>query len=321
MAVTVSTGGGGRITGVGVAQPGVISGVGVAQPGVITGVDVAHPPLLTNLRPAPPVAPAPAVRPVGPQYGAGAPAQVYAPALDLNVIRANARAAAEGAVNPLYTQQLNTFLAREAQKRARAQQDYGLNVQNLDESLSQALEANALSKSRTTEDVATNIQDINNTADQVQNVQGQQFEDQRIADARALASAGLAGTGIGNQRTNRAVVDRNVTEQQQAQDILHKKVAQEVLKARSFEDLAKSGELATLKTTKGKTAAKLDLDRLIEDVDYEEKTHRNELEQRRYESLASETARQAKIAVQNFIAGIRDPAQRQAAYAAYGNSF
>lgn len=328
MALTVSTGGGGRVTSVGVATPGRITGVGVAQPGVISGVVNATPGRITGVYnadqyPGPVISPA-ATRPPGSVYGGGgggAPAQVYAPALDLNAIRAGARSAAESAVNPLYTQQLTTFLAREAAKRARAQQDNELAVKSLDEALAQSQEVSQLGRERTTEDVATNIGDINATADQAQNIQGQQFEDERIAEARALATGGLVGSGIGNQTQNRTLINRNTAEATQAQDVQRKKAAQELLKARSFEDLAKSDTLNIYKTKKGKEAAKIDLDRMIEDIAYEESSTRQTLEKQRYSDLAAEQARQAKIAVQNFIAGIRDPAQRQAAYAAYGNAF
>ncbi len=310
------------IASTGVANPGRITGVGVAQPGVISSVDIAHPGFINSgglsydqsQRTGNPAL-------VSAGGGGGAPAQVYAPALDLAAIRAQARGTAESAVNPLYQRQLSDLLAREAVKRARGQADYTQNLESLDQQLQQLTEANTLTGTRTAEDTATNLGAINTAADISQQDQGTQFANDRIAQARALATNGLTTSGQGQQQTTNAKDTRLLTESRQAEDIQAKKTAQVVAKARTFEDLAKSTELGTNKTAEGKKQAKINLDRLIEDVDYEQNQGQQSLEKQRYQDVAAEQARQAKIAVQNFIAGIRDPAQRQAAYAAYGSAF
>lgn len=246
--------------------------------------------------------------------------QVYAPKLDIAAVNAQARQAAEGAVNPYYTKALNEFLAGQAQKRQQQQTQYDTNVKNLEDTLKQNLEQSQVTRGRTTEDVATNQAQINQTADQYQTDQGQQFTQDRLNQARQLASAGLTG-GLGAQQAQNATTARNTQEGRQEQQYQQQRDTQALFKGRTFEDLAKSDTQAQTSTEKGKTQEKFNLDTYIQNSQADEQNQRNSLEKARLQDIASNQQQQAKLAFQQYLAGIRDPRQLQAAVSTYGGAF
>lgn len=331
MAISVGVANPGQITGVGNAQPGRITGVGNATPGNITGVDVAHPGVLSNLRAAV-AAPGAFDQSIAAQNAQldalrqqnsllasmrpAAPAKV-----DYAAINAQARRQAEESVNPLYTKQLNDMLAREAAKRQRAQEDYNLGVQNIQQQLEQTQGSNLQQRGRTAEDVATNLGQINTAADQFQTATGQQFDEQRLAQAAQLASAGLTTSGIGQQQIQQAANQQNMSEQQKEQDLQAQRTSQAVLKARTFEDLAQSDVLAGKQAEKGKAATKLNLDRLIEDIGYEQDQSQQEIQQKRLADIAARTQDYSKLGFNNYLQTIRDPRILAATAQAYGGLF
>jgi hypothetical protein len=248
------------------------------------------------------------------------PAIVRPPTLNYAAIQAKARADAENAVNPFYTKQLNDFLSQQAAQRTQQQTVFDTSVKNLDEQLKQAQDANKLTGERTTADVAQNQADINQTADQFQTDTGQAADANRLAEADKLAGAGLTG-GIGAQQGEATQTQRNTTEKRQEADFQKSRDQQELFKGRTFEDLAKSGELAAKSTAKGKTAAKFDLDSFIQNQGFETTSKKSSLEQARLQAVATEQQNQAKLAYNQYLARIRDPAQLAAAGTIYGGSF
>lgn len=310
------------ISGVSYAQPSsTISGVTSARPGTISGVVNATPPQLSSAQqfiqraqqtlasppPAPPLLPS-------------ALAVVRPPTLNYAALQAKARSDAEGAVNPYYTKQLNDFLAEQGAKRQQQQTMYETGVKNLEDQLSQTLDANKTTGQRTTEDVATNQADINQAADTFQTDTGQAADAARINEARQLAQSGLSG-GLGAQQQEATQTQRNTAEKRQEQDFQKQRTQQELFKTRTFEDLANSGELATKATEKGKTAAKFDLDSFIQNQGFEAESKKSTLEAARLGAVASEQQNRAKIAYSQYLAGIRDPAALQAAAQIYGSAF
>lgn len=295
-----------------------ISSVGVATPGKNGFITLAKP--AAPAPPPPPRAPAPSGGGGGGggYYPAPAPPPVYAPKLDIAALGAQARNQAAGAVNPYYTSVLNKFLAQQGELKAQQQQSYDLNVKNLQDELNQTLEQNALTKTRTGEDVATNEAQVADTADQFQVDSGKQFTTDRLGKAEDVAKAGLTG-GIGAQQGEALQEAHNTDETRKTQEFQQEKDKQELFKTRTFEDLAKSGELATDTSTKGQTKAKFDLDSYITNQNRDIDMHKDELEKARQQDVAQESARQSKIIFNNFIAGIANPAQRQAAINAYSS--
>lgn len=241
--------------------------------------------------------------------------------VDIAKINAQARKQAESAVNPEYTKRINELLAREAQKRARAQEDKALQDQAIQDALDETLAANQTTRGRSAEDTATNLDTIRAAEDANQAVSGEAFDKARLAEAAGVASSGLAGTGIGNQQVEESIRNRNRTEKQQAEDVERQRVAQVLVKARTFEDLATSDALAGKHKEKGAAANKLNLDRLIQDIDYEERQQRTALEDEQYQQIAAQTQGFARINFANLLAGIRDTAVRSATSQAYGGLF
>lgn len=289
------------------------------QTATISGVTQARPPLLTNLMPTPTQTSVPKP-PAVPAYAPPVPAIIRPPKLDIAATQAKARAEAEGAVNPFYTKQLNDFLAQQSALRQRQQSLYDTGVKNLEDQLSETLKANEVTGKRTAEDVAQNQADINQTADIFQTDSGQAADATRIDQARQLAQAGLTG-GLGAQQKETAATQRNTAEARQEQEFQKNRNQQELFKTRTFEDLARSGELAASRTEKGKKAAKFDLDSFIQGQGFEEQSTRQTLEQQRLQAIETEQQRRAKLAFNTYLANIRDPAQLAAAASTYGVAF
>lgn len=241
---------------------------------------------------------------------------VAAPKLDYSAISAQARASAEQNVNPYYTKTLNDFLSGQAVKRAQSQKQTETDIQTLQDALTNTLQGNEIAKGRTSEDVATNQAQINQTADQFQTDSGQKF----TADRLALAKASSGG-GLGAQTIENATLGRNTAEKRQEQQFQQSREQQELSKVRTFEDLARSGELATTSKEKGVAQKNIDLANFIQNQDIETADKRNQLELERQARIGQEQSAQGKILVNNFLQSISNPAVNQAARQAYGNLF
>jgi len=244
------------------------------------------------------------------------PPAIVTPKKNYTAISAQARSNAEGAVNPLYTNYLNDFLAKQASNQQTRQADYTTNVKNLQDTLQQNLEQNALDKARTGEDVANKEAQIANQADQFQTDSGMQYERDRMALAKQASMGGL-----GQQTQQNAQLDRNTQEGRQVAKFQEAKSQQELFKGRTFADLAKSGELAQLNTAKGEAKAKFDLEDYMKNYGaggFAEKSFRNEQEVKRQNDIFDRQQQQETILTNNWIESIANPAQREAARKAYG---
>lgn len=295
-----------KLNGVTGINPGTINVPGGAGGYPIGGVVS---PIVQNLF-APPKPPTPTPTPT-------LPAVVRPPTLNLASLQAKARADAQNAVNPYYTLQLNNFLAQQAAQRQQQQTIYDTGVKNLEDQLAQTQEANKTTGARTTEDVAQNQTQINQNADQFQTDTGQAADAARIAQAQQLAAGGLTG-GIGAGQQEATTTQRNTAEKRQEQTFQQNRDAQELFKTRTFEDLARSGELAAGSTEKGKAAAKFDLDSFIQNQGFETTNKTSELENQRKQQTLEEEAKQQQIALQAYFNKITDPAQLIAARQMYG---
>lgn len=289
-----------------------LSGVSYAQPRQT--ITVGAPRVASTSTQVPPVPTY--TPPQAPQL----PAVVRPPTLDIAGLQAKARAEAEGAVNPYYTKQLNDFLAQQSAQRQQQQTQYETGVKNLEDQLSQTLEGNKITGERTTQDVAQNQADINQAADVFQTDTGVAADANRITQARQLAQAGLTG-GLGAQQQETATTTRNTAEKRQEQEFQKNRDQQELFKTRTFEDLARSGELATKATEKGKTAAKFDLDSFIQNQGFQEQSQRQSLEAQRLEAIQRDQKTRQANAYAQYLASIRNPAQLLAAQQSYGGIF
>lgn len=251
-------------------------------------------------------------------YGYSAPAPVYAPKLDIAGLQAQARKSAENAVNPYYTKALSDYLEKEAFNRKTQEAQTQTNITNLEDSLKQTLEQNALTKERTGQDVATNEAQIARSEDQFQTDSGQAFDAARIAQARQAAISGTTGGTAG--ASQEALQTKNaVTEQRQVQQFKDQFDQQELFKNRSFEDIARSNAQATTNKEKGVKQAQFDLDSFIKSQAFAEKETRNSLEKSRLESIQANQQSQSALLFSNWLAGISDPAKYLAAVQTYGS--
>lgn len=248
------------------------------------------------------------------------PKQVYAPALDLGAINAQARSAAESNVNPYYTKQLNDFLAEQAAKRQQSETEAATNIQQLETDLKNKLEGNDITKARTEQDTTTNLDQLATQANQAQLDSGSAFAGDRLQQARDLAKAGLTG-GLGAQQTEAATLAHNTTEDRATAATDQAKEQQVLTKARTFEDLARSGTLATAAKETGVKQVNVSLSDFITNQGFETESKKSSLEAARLQAVGQEQQNQGRLLVNNFIGSIADPAQRQAALQAYGGAF
>lgn len=250
--------------------------------------------------------------------GNAANQKVYAPKLDIASLNAQARASAENAVNPYYTKVLNDFLGQQAIKKQEEQQQTDMNIKNAQDALKNATEGNAISGQRTSEDAALKQADINNQSDIYQTDQGKQFDVANRTQAVNLAKSGLTTSGLGQGQTADAIAQRDTTETNQSDQYQQSRDQAALLKSRSLDDLLRSNELATTAEGKTETQAKFDLDKFIQGQAADAQNQRNALEEQRLSRVASETQNQSKLAFNNWLSKISNPAQYNAAIQTYG---
>lgn len=253
---------------------------------------------------------------IGSIYGAGAAPQVYAPKLDIAAVNAQARKAAEKAINPYYTKQLNEFLTQQGVVKQQRQTQYETDVKNLQDQLANTLQGNEITRGRTTQDVAQNLGDINTQADEFQTDVGQQFEQDRLNLARQVSTGGL-----GQQTQETALSQQNVAEKRQEVKFQQARTQQELFKGRTMEDLLRSDELSKTAKVKGEKQVKFDLDNYIQSLGYQEQQTRNQLEQERLQRISGEAQTQAKLRFNQYLSRITNPAQLAAAVSTYGGAF
>lgn len=244
--------------------------------------------------------------------------QVYAPTLNYAQINAQARKQAQAAVNPRYVKELQLFQQQQQLKRQQQQQQYQTNVADIERQLQQGLESSGIQRERTAEDTAQNLSEISNQADIFQTDSSQQFEQARQDLGDQAAASGLGPKGLGGQQVAQATQQQNTAEARQAQSFQRAKEQQNLFKNRTFEDLLRSDELAKTSATEGKKQAKFDIDSYLKNLNLETEQGTRSIETSRLSAqLGAESDARAKL-VQNFIQSIKNPAQRQAAYSAYG---
>jgi hypothetical protein len=241
---------------------------------------------------------------------------------DIAGASARARAAAENAVNPYYTQKLNDFLAQEQIKQQRAQQDTATSQKQIDQALQDALAASQTQRQRTTEDTATRLGDVQNASDYYQNTEGNTFDKARSALLTNLAQSGLTTSGLGQQQANEQVQNRNIESAQQVRSFNAQKQAINTLKTRTFEDLATNESQSQRNAGQKKEQIKVDLDRALQDIGSETNAFKGQNEYERLNALVGEEGRQYQLGVNQFIQALAGKGARaqdiQATRALYG---
>ena len=184
--------------------------------------------------------------------------------------QAKARAAAESAVNPLYTKMWNDYLGQAKVQQARQVADTGTANSLLQDNLKNIQDTNAITGARTAQDVQTNTDALNTGQTNYQADTGLNFDRARTALATNIAQGGTTESGLGQQQVAGQQTARNVQEGRQVMNFNDQRTAQQLLKTRTFEDLARSNELATKQTGQNTTANNLNLARYIADYGADE---------------------------------------------------
>ena len=244
---------------------------------------------------------------------------VYAPAYDVAGARASAKAQAEAAQNPYYAKQLELFLQGESLKRQQQEKQTQMNIQNIEDTLSQTLEGNQINRARTAEDTQTQRTATNLQEDQMQQDTGTQFDEQRIEQARQLFVQGMLTSGAGQSKIGKSKADRNTMEQRASDQFDLTRAAQDLFQSRTFEDLAKSDDYANLAATKGREQENFSLASFIANQDIYKEVQAMVTENERQQAVQRDTGNYYSTALNNWIQNIRDPRQQVAARAAYGS--
>lgn len=262
--------------------------------------------------------------------------QLYAPpkpaqaaAYDIAGANARARSAAEASQNPLYSKYLNDFLSNARLQQKQEEQKAQMNTKALETSLAETLQDTSTSRARTAEDVTNRIGQINTATDEFQTDTGTQFAIDRIVQARELAKSGQTG-GLAAQQIEGAQTNRNTSEKRQMNEFTQKKVEQEIFKARTFEDLAKTDVRAIRGEKEGKEKVKFDLDSYISQYGvgkdiassgYQIRARADELEQQRLDAVRQAEQDYSTKFFEEFIANLSDPAVILATRNKYGSSY
>lgn len=253
--------------------------------------------------------------------GGGANYAATAPNWDLTSIYNQAGGQAASQVNPYYTSQLQQFQNNQSQAKALQDQQRQLTLQNLQNTLTNNLQGNETSRGRTSQDVLQNEQQLGIAADQRQQDQGQQFDQARLAQAKQVASQGLTDSGLGSQQTLQSETARNVQESRQGEQDHQQVAAQELTKARTFEDLANSDVLANQAKGQGEKQVSIDWDKFVQGQASDLQSTQNSLESERLGRLSTVQKQLAQQQINNMIHALSNPGQRAAAASAYGGAF
>jgi hypothetical protein len=219
----------------------------------------------------------------------------------------------------MYDKYLNTFLDQQRNAMAKQQNIFQNTQQGYDTALKNTEEANKLTGERTQQDFYQAKDQTNLQQDQFQTDSGTEFAISRIEEARKTAGAGGTG-GLSAQKTANTQEARNTGEARQVEKFDQEKFTQELVKARTFEDLAISSKLAQEKTATGKKAAQFDLDNYIVASQLEERSYRDKDQENRNKDIIEERDYIAREQYQNWLRTLSDPV-RVATAAKYQGSF
>lgn len=236
----------------------------------------------------------------------------YLPYFNVMANYTQARGAAEKAVNPLYQQKLTDYLKQAEVQKQRKQEDFNRNTTQLDEALATNLEASGIARTRTAEDVQNNLSQLATAEGEFQQDSGTNFDKARLS---LLRNVGDAGGGMDAQAINEQTAQQNTAEGRQVRSFNVQKDAQNLLKTRTFEDLARSDTLATKQTGQQKDLVKIDLDRYLQDMVTNEANTRNQLELERLQAVLAEQGNQEKLGVMRFLSTLSGNAYKNAAAA------
>lgn len=231
-------------------------------------------------------------------------AQPRLPYYNTSASWAQAQAAAQGVVDPVYTDKLNQYLQSESLGVSQEQQKEANNQSDIQTTLDQTLADIATNRQRTTQDQTTNLGDVATNESNYQTNEGTQFDSARSALLGNIANSGLTTSGLGRGQETQAITNRNVASGQQEQQFEGQRRDINTSANRTFEDLATGEERGTAAAATGTTRSKQAVQDYIDTANLDEQSFRTNNEADRLSALAGESTNQYKLQVSNFIAGL-----------------
>ena len=214
---------------------------------------------------------------------------------------ATAQKAAQGVVDPVYTDKLNQYLQKEQLGIKQNTEQQQQQEQDIQTALKNALLDIGTNRTRTTEDMATHLGDVGTAENNYQTNEGRQFGAARDALLGSVANAGLTTSGIGQGKVQEQITDRNIASGQQSQSFESARRDIHTAASRTFEDLAtnegRQQEVAKHDTTVSKKA----LQDYIDNAALDEQGFRTQNEAERLAAIAGETNNQYQLGVRSFI--------------------
>lgn len=232
-----------------------------------------------------------------------------------------ARQKAEAAVTPYYQKKFAEYAADFNRRRGEANTGADMSRQNTDIELKNLIEGNVIEQGRTAEDVAAALYDVNNQEQQFQQGEGRAFDQQKRELEAKTAASGLATSGLGQQGIQTAQEDRNFASKGQADTFQQERQLKEQFKTRTFEDLARSDVLGKEKNVQTKKQIDFDLNKMINDLGFEEVQKNDQLRRQQLEETSKQTQDYYQMGVNEFISRLQQQGARsqdiQAAIQAY----
>lgn len=215
-----------------------------------------------------------------------------------------AQSKAGSVVNPVYQDKLNNQLAIYNAKRTQESQITTRSKEDLDTNYGQLLEDTATERGRTAEDVATNLNEINYQEGQFQDQEGKQFDTQNRADRVALAEAGLSQSGLGAQKLENSVIDRNTMTDDQLRTFDNQKLAQQTVQKRAFEDLDRKDTRGAQLTERQKQDLDIQLENTLTNIQLDENVFRAGNEADRLGAMYTATQQAYNTDIRNWLASL-----------------
>lgn len=231
-------------------------------------------------------------------------AQPRLPYYNTSAAWAQAQAAAQGVVDPVYTDKLNQYLQKEALGKKQTTEAEATTEANIQTQLAQALADTATNRTRAGEDQTTKIGDVNTAENAFQTNEGTAFDQARAALLGGVANSGLTTSGLGRQQDTTTIANRNTQSDQQTQQFTAARRDINTNATRTFEDLATADTRQQGAATANTAAAKKSLQDYIDNAALDEQGFRTNNEADRLGALASESGNQYKTLVGQFIAGL-----------------
>jgi len=191
-----------------------------------------------------------------------------APSLNFGAINANAAAAAQSQVNPLYTQYLNQYLQQEAAVTQQQQSANTQAVQAAQSALANTQAQNTQQQQFTGANTALNLTNINQQAANREQNAGNQFDTQRAQLEAQIGQSNLGASGIGQQQIWTARNNANVAELQSQDTDQYNRNQQLLNESNTFAQIAQSNKYASTVEGQAESAANLKLSSYLQNAAY-----------------------------------------------------